>query len=179
MDRSSLENPEKKEAPVRRKPVPIEPNAPAKPEKRTWTNIKSSSTLTSKSLRCSPPGVFFEPRQETYTASTFIPKGSFLDTDAVAVAGVTQKLIVDMPTMKTLELCLKPGQGFQDFVVTDGFCSGCVMRCQRQKVYIRILSEFCVNQGDSFFVPIGVTLGIRNTAERLSALIQLVLVKRH
>jgi hypothetical protein len=159
----------------------IEPNGPALPDRRTWTDIKNGQGEgrdSYKPVRGAEPGVFFEPRKGLYQVSTFIPKTSFLDTDLVGLANLTQKLVIDLPSVKMIELTLKPKESFADFSIYDGYGTGCILRSQRNKVLLRIHThEYYVSQGDSFFLPTGSQLSIANTAERLSVLLQLVLIK--
>lgn len=168
-------------AALKRKRPQISPNLPSLPDKRTWTDIKNAQGEgqdSYKSVRCSETGIFFEPRKGLYQVSTFIPKTSFLDTDLVGLKNLTQKLVIDLPSVKMIELTLKPHDSFADFAIYDGYGTGCILRSQRNKVLIRIHThEYCVSQGDSFFLPTGNSLSIANTAERLSVLLQLVLIK--
>lgn len=179
---SEPEREEKAKATVlKRKRLEIEPNRPILPDKRTWTDIKNAQgdeQNSYKPVRCSEPGIFFEPRRGLYQVSTFIPKTSFLDTDLVGLANLTQKLVIDLPSVKMIELTLKPHENFADFTIYDGYGTGCILRSQRNKVLLRIHThEYYISQGDSFFLPTGNSLSMANTAERLSVLLQLVLIK--
>ena len=166
---------------LKRKRLHIEPNGQVLPDRRTWTDMKNGQgegRESYKQVRCAEPGIFFEPRKGLYQVSTFIPKTSFVDTDLVGLSNLTQKLIIDLPSVKMIELTLKAQESFADFCISDGYGTGCILRSQRNKVLLRIHThEYHVSQGDSFFLPTGNQLSITNTAERLSVLLQLVLIK--